>query len=73
MTVDLKTLGKICQEFRRTHGLSQTKAAFDTHYSIENISAFERGRNDNARILLWYIAHGLTVDELKRGGVDFGL
>ena len=73
MLVNLKTLGKVCQDFRRNREISQLKVAYDTNYSIENISAFECGRNDNARILLWYFAHGLTMDELKRGGVDFGI
>ena len=73
MVVDLHLLGRICQQFRQNQGISQAKAATETAYSIENISAFECGRNDNARILLWYFAHGLTMDELRNGGVDFGI
>ena len=38
----------------------------------KHISAFENGRNDNARILLWYFAHGMTVDHLIEGGVKHG-
>ena len=71
MLLDLKTIGRRCQNFRKRKGISQVKAAFETNYSVENISAFECGRNDNARILLWYFAHGLTIDELQQGGADF--
>ena len=30
-------------------------------YSKENISIFERGLNDNATILCWYMANGVLI------------
>lgn len=63
--VDLKNLGLKCKEFRVSLGVLQSDVANDTGYSLENISAFETGRNDNARILLWYFMHGMTIDHIQ--------
>lgn len=54
-------IGKACQRYRKNIGKTQREAANDTHYSVENISAFENGRTNNFRILLWYVAQGLNV------------
>ena len=68
MMNDLKYIGARCKEYRLTLGILQYKVALDTGYSLENISAFETGRNDNSRILLWYFLHGMTLDYLMGGG-----
>lgn len=62
--MDLRVLCKRCQKFRIDNGFYQSQVALETGYSIENISAFECGRNDNLRILLWYFSHGMTYDYL---------
>ena len=72
MIISLHEMGQRCKQFRVEHNFYQTDVAFDTGYSSENISAFENGRNDNARILLWYFAHGMTADHLIEGGVKHG-
>lgn len=64
MIIDLKVLGARCKEFRVNKGYYQYHVAMDTGYTVENISAFETGRNDNSRILLWYILHGMTIDDI---------
>ena len=65
--INLQHIGKVCKRHRETLNLYQYDVAKDVGYSKENISSFERGRNDSAIILLWYLLHGLEVDEL---GVD---
>lgn len=65
MLISLKDLGFRCKRFRVEHGYFQRHVAEETGYTIENISAFETGRNDNSRILLWYIVHGMTIEEIK--------
>lgn len=67
MIIDLKNLGAKCKEYRLSMGILQIHVAEETGYSLENISAFETGRNDNARILLWYLLHGMTIDYLMKG------
>ena len=59
-------LGKICQKFRKELGYLQRDVAKDTGYSVENVSAFERGINDNSLILLWYLSKGLTYSDIAR-------
>lgn len=60
--MDLVAVGRTCQEFRESINLYQYDVARDLGCSKENVSAFERGKNNNASILLWYIAQGLTFD-----------
>ena len=67
MLINLKDLGLRCKQFRVSLGYRQHNVAEDTGYTIENISSFECGRNNNAVILLWYIANGMTVDEITGG------
>lgn len=65
--IDLKEIGARCKEFRLSMGILQIRVAEDTGYSLENVSKFETGRNDNYRILLWYLEHGIDVNYLLRG------
>ena len=66
--IDLKRLGKACQRFRQKQGISQSTVANETGYSVENVSAFECGKNDNSKIFLWYLYHGLDTVEIIREG-----
>lgn len=63
----LQVIGKRCKEYRQSINRYQFDVAQDTGYSVENISSFENGRNDNARILLWYVEHGMTFDCIIEG------
>lgn len=71
--IELKKLGKICQRYRQEQGVAQTKVAFDTNYSKENVSAFECGKNDNVQLFLWYVYHGLKKEHIFNGGNDDGI
>ena len=62
-------MGQRCKQFRVESGFYQTDVAKDTGYSVENISSFETGRNDNARILLWYFTHGMNAEYLLKRGM----
>lgn len=61
----LKEIGKKCKEYRIKAGYKQIDIARDLGFSMENISAFETGRNDNALILLWYISHGMDPGTIE--------
>ena len=63
--LNLKYIGQKCQIYRQSMGYRQCEVARDTGYSIENISAFENGRNDNLIIFLWYLDKGFSIDKLK--------
>lgn len=60
----IKRIGRICAAYRKDHNYEQKDAAKDTGYSLENISSFENGRNDNVRIFLWYVSKGLNMQEI---------
>ncbi len=72
MILSLREMGRRCKQFRVDRGYYQTDVAAETGYSVENISSFETGRNDNARILLWYFAHGMKYEHLLERGVKNG-
>lgn len=72
MIISVYEIGRYCKKYRRKHGYYQSDVAADTGYSVENISAFETGRNDNARILLWYFIHGMKPEHFAEGGVEYG-
>lgn len=61
---DNSIIGKKCKDFRKSQGITQLTVSQETNYSIENISKFETGKNDNMRILLWYMHNGLTYEDL---------
>lgn len=60
MVIDIRDLGHECKRFRKQLGYTQFDVADDLGFSVVNISAFETGRNDSARILYWYVEHGFT-------------
>lgn len=57
----LRLIGDKCREHRRYLGITQRQVADELGYTSENISSFENGRNDNYRILFWYLANGVTL------------
>lgn len=57
---NLQQIGTFCAKERRRKGHTQLEVAFAVGFSPENISAFERGRNDNVTIFLWYLEHCVT-------------
>lgn len=72
MLISLREMGQRCKKYRIEHGFLQVDVAKETGYSVENISSFETGRNDNARILLWYVTHGMKSEYFLEGGVRNG-
>lgn len=65
----LESLGELCRLVRTHRGYTQQDVAEAVGTSNQNISSFERGLNNNAIILLWYVRHGL-VEELKYWKVE---
>ena len=62
---DMKQLGKLCGKHRRKLKVKQQQVAIATGYSIKNISSFENGHCNNAKILLWYINNGLDKEQIR--------
>lgn len=71
MVIDMVELGRRCQVYRQSLAYRQIDVARDLGYEQSTISRFEQGKNDNARILMWYVIHGfdLRIHIEGRGGV----
>lgn len=63
----LATLGEYCAITRIKNRIPQYEVALEIGCTPQNISSFERGNNNSALILLWYIKHGL-METLKAWG-----
>ena len=61
---ELKNIGQKCAAARRSKGYTQLQVSFAVGYTPENISAFECGRNDNMRILLWYLQNCISLSDM---------
>lgn len=58
---DLKNLGRACQKYRKSKGMTQWKFGLDIGYTDRSISAFECGRSNNALILCEYVKLGFDL------------
>lgn len=63
----LESIGKACKSYRRSLGYTQIDVANETGYTQQNISRFEKGTNDNSLILMWYVRHGMVIEDFERG------
>lgn len=59
--LDIKTVSRRCREYRESINRTQADVAEDTGYSVENVSKFERGFNNNLKIYLWYAERGFSL------------
>lgn len=60
-------IGRACAKYRReVLDVPQRFVAVDVGCSIPNVSQFEHGTNDSAKLLLWYITQGADL-----GGVNY--
>jgi predicted transcriptional regulator len=59
--VVLKKIGNECAKFRHQIKEPQSSVAKSTNYSVEVVSSFENGRNNNLFVFLWYVSNGLDL------------
>ena len=48
-------ISETCKQARKRHGVTQTQVAKNLHYTQSVISDFERGKNNNMNILIFYM------------------
>ena len=66
--MNMLTIGHKCALYRKKIlKCTQMEVAKEIGYTVSNVSAFETGRNDSSIILLWYMSHGLTLEQLIGG------
>lgn len=55
----MQMMGFLCRSCRIRQGVTLETVATDLGMSKQNISLFERGKTNSARVLMWYVEHGL--------------
>lgn len=66
--MSLAKIGRICKQYRKkVLKCTQRDVSRELGFTQSNVSSFENGRNDSYIILLWYMEHGLTLDQLVGG------
>lgn len=66
--MNMLMLGHKCALYRKKIlKCTQMDVAKETGFTVSNVSAFETGRNDSSLILIWYLMHGLTLEQLTGG------
>lgn len=57
-------IGTCCKKYRQKIRYTQMEAALEIGTTRDNIAKFESGYNRNYMILLWYIFHGMNLNEV---------
>lgn len=53
----LHDLGLLCRAYRIANGQTLKDVSIQSGYSLSTIGYFERGHNDSAKIVLWYVGY----------------
>lgn len=53
----LHAVGQLCRDYRIANGQTLKDVSIQMGYSLSTIGYFERGHNDSAKIMAWYIGH----------------
>ena len=66
--LNMMVIGHRCECYRKkVLKCIQKDVAIETGFSCGNVSAFETGRNDSTLIFLWYLKHGMTLEQVLGG------
>ena len=53
----LRDIGELCRNYRLMHSQTLKDVSIQMGCSLSAVGYFERGRNDSAKMLTWYIEH----------------
>lgn len=53
----LHDVGQLCRAYRITNGQTLKDVSIQSGYSLSTIGYFERGHNDSAKIMLWFVGY----------------
>lgn len=66
--LNMLVVGHRCGYYRKkVLKCTQKDVSIETGFSVSNVSAFETGRNDSTMIFLWYLKHGMTLEQVLGG------
>lgn len=61
--IDMLELAYRCKQYREFLGVTQEQVAKEVGMSRQVISDFERGENNSALVLTWYILQGFGCED----------
>lgn len=53
----LHDVGQLCRAYRIANGQTLKDVSIQSGYSLSTIGYFERGHNDSAKIMLWFVGY----------------
>lgn len=53
----LHDVGQLCRAYRIADSQTLKDVSIQSGYSLSTIGYFERGHNDSAKIMLWYVGY----------------
>lgn len=53
----LHDVGLLCRAYRIANGQTLKDVSIQSGYSLSTIGYFERGHNDSAKIMLWFVGY----------------
>lgn len=53
----LRDVGQLCRAYRIANGQTLKDVSIQSGYSLSTIGYFERGHNDSAKIMLWFVGY----------------
>lgn len=63
----LHDLGLLCRAYRIVNGQTLKDVSIQMGCSLSTIGYFERGHNDSAKIVLWYVEHyKIPIEKIMR-------
>lgn len=63
--ITIKRIADVCRAYRIKNGYKQRDVADATGYTQQHICQFEHGSTDNCIIMLWYLNHGVKIDDFR--------
>lgn len=61
----LRNVGLLCRNYRLANGQTLKDVSIRMGCSMSSIGYFERGRNDSAKMLMWYVEHyKIPIDKI---------
>lgn len=53
----LRDIGELCRNYRLMHSQTLKDVSIQMRTSLSAVGYFERGHNDSAKMLIWYVEH----------------
>ena len=63
----MRDIGQLCRDYRIAHDQTLKDVSIQMGMSISAVGYFERGRNNSAKMLIWYVEHyKIPMDKIMK-------